>query len=338
MRKILLFILVVFFTSTAFVGGWYFRDYLKPRTNVMSNDKAKEPEKPLETYTIENLANNNYESGKIAIKETLEKEDSFTSYLFNFKFKPNPDKQVVKTTTGMINLPNKSGKYPIIVMLRGYVDVNIYQTGIGTKNASYFFADNNFITVAPDFLGYAQSDKEAEDIFETRFQTYTTTLSLLNSLEQIDKWDGDNIFIWAHSNGGQIALTTLEISKKKIPTVLWAPVSKPFPYSILYYTDESEDGGKYIRSELANFEKLYDADAYSLINYLNLIDAPIQIHQGTADDAVPEEWSKELVDKLKVQENDIEYFVYPNANHNLQPGWNTAVERSLKFYQSYLNR
>ena len=36
--------------------------------------------------------------------------------------------------------------------------------------------------------------------------------------------------------------------------ILWAPVSKPFPYNILYYTDEAEDRGKWLRGEIAKFE------------------------------------------------------------------------------------
>ena len=86
-------------------------------------------------------------------------------------------------------------------------------------------------------------------------------LSILESLDSIKEWDEENIFFWGHSNGGQVALTILEITGKDYPTTLWAPVTKPFPYSILYYTDESEDKGKYIRRELSRFENLYNTDS-----------------------------------------------------------------------------
>ena len=93
-------------------------------------------------------------------------------------------------------------------------------------------------------MGERQSQ---QDVFEERFQTYTTAMNLLAGIE---KWErAGKIGIWGHSNGGQIALTVLEISQKEYPTVLWAPVSKPFPYSILYYTDEAEDRGKALRKK-----------------------------------------------------------------------------------------
>src|SRR5690606_5347887 len=100
-------------------------------------------------------------------------------------------------------------------------------------------------------------------------------------LNQINNWNNDDVFIWAHSNGGQIALTTLEATGKMIPTSLWAPVTKPFPYSVLYYTDESADRGKFIRTELAKFEAIYNADQFAITDYVDRIKAPIQLHQGT---------------------------------------------------------
>ena len=179
--------------------------------------------------------------------------------------------------------------------------------------------------------------------FENRFQTYTTAISLLNSLDNLnDELDGsvsadiNKIGIWGHSNGGHIALATLAITGKEYPTVLWAPVSKSFPYSILYYTDETDDQGKALRMALNEFEKLYDVSDFSPERYYKWIKAPIEINQGTADQEVPYWWSDELVDILEENEIDVTYNKFPGANHNLQPAWNDAVESTIEFYNSNL--
>jgi len=293
--------------------------------------------KPLERYTIDNLKNKVDERGQIVIDPTpLEENDNFDSYIFEYKFDPTLEGKAKKTVTGLINIPNDQEKHPIALMIRGYVNQETYTIGEGTKRDGEFLANNGYITIAPDFLGYAGSDSEASNIFESRFQTYTTVESIINSFDSIESWDNKNIFVWGHSNGGQIALTLLEITRKDLPTVLWAPVSKPFPYSVLYYTDESDDNGKFIRSQLANFENLYDADLYSLTNYFDYITAPIQLNHGTADDAVPKEWSDNLAKVLKSKDLDTTYYTYPGANHNLSPGWDTAIQRTLSFFNSHL--
>lgn len=291
---------------------------------------------PLAVYQIENLSHAQFPAEEIKIKEVISTEDKFTSYLFEHKFSPDFNTDNIKTVTGQINIPNGGGIYPIVFMIRGYVDQKVFKTGMGTKNAAAKFAENGFITIAPDFLGYGGSSKEAGNIYEARFQTYTTVLSLLASISTIKQFDNKSIFIWAHSNGGQIALTTLAATGRKIPTTLWAPVTKPFPYSVLYYTDESEDGGKYIRRELSKFEENHEADKFSFTNYLDRINAPLQIHQGSADDAVPVDWSDSFVKKMRNLGVDLTYFTYPGADHNMRPGWDTAVARDIDFFRQNL--
>ncbi len=230
-------------------------------------------------------------------------------------------------------------------MIRGFVPKEKYAIGIGTARAGEVFAQNGFITLAPDFLGYGASDKASKDSIEDRFQSYTTVVALLSTLDNLNsgltasysgkiRADSSKVGIWGHSNGGHIALSVLEITGKNYPTVLWAPVSKPFPYSVLYYTDEFDDHGMALRKVIANFENDYNIELYSLTNFYSWINAPLEIHQGTADDSVPIKWSDNLVADLKKLDKDITYFTYPGADHNLLPGWGEAVQRSLDFYKS----
>jgi len=278
-----------------------------------------------EKYSLESLAMDTVEPGKLEIDSE--------NQVFSFEFDPGVNTDNFKTTTGAINIPGGDGPFPIILMIRGYVDQEIYKTGVGTSSAAEVLAENGYITVAPDFLGYAQSDSESESVLETRFQTYVTILSLLKSLDQIEVWDGKNLGIWAHSNGGQIALTTLAVTGRAIPTTLWAPVTRPFPYNILYYTDESEDEGRFIRQELGKFEKEYDAREYSFTTYLRGITAVMQIHQGTNDDAVPLNWSEEFSRALDEASVENELYIYSGADHNMRPKWDEVMAQDLEFFK-----
>lgn len=321
MKKIGFILLAIIFP---FLFGWLANDFYRKSQTTRSIIVIKP--RPLDKYTVENLSQTKIEAGEFKIE----------SNLFSLTFSPNLSAKNLKKVTGLINFPTGTGPFPLIIMLRGYIDQELYQTGDGTRRAGEFFAKNGFITLAPDFLGYAGSDSEAGNIFESRFQTYTTVLSLLASIKNIPEWDKKNLFLWGHSNGGQIALMILEITGGKYPTTLWAPVSKPFPYSVLVYTDEASDSGKFLRQKLAEFEKDYDTDLYSIDKYLNRIRAPLLVHQGLADVEVRPDWTDQFINSLKKEGLEVDYYQYPFDNHNLSLSWSKVVSRDLSFFKANL--
>lgn len=308
--------------------------YMSGHESELVSPESKFPTmaaKPLESYAFSRLRELNPQKSQIVIDELLDGDNDQASFVFSFMSNG-------KKMTGHLRVPQAatpSAGFPVVLLLRGFVDQSIYETGIGTRNASSFFAQHGYVTIAPDFLGYGGSDAPDTDTMAARVMRPRHVIDLIASLSSLNFVNAQDVYMWAHSNGGQIALSVLEITGKSIPTTLWAPVSKPFPYSILYYTDEYEDGGKALRKVLASFESMYDVDDFSIHKYLEWIQSPIQIHQGTADDAVPVEWSNDLVSSLELLAKEIAYFVYPGADHNLQPNWNTAMTRDLEFFREF---
>lgn len=304
-----------------------------PDVSTVSPIASFTAKRTLDRYTIDALSTRIPEGTDLKLENAIATTSAYTSYKFSFLSEG-------KRVTGWANIPNglqPGERRPTIVQFRGFVDRAQFETGVGTRRSGEVYAANGFITFAPDFLGYGGSDQPSEDVFEERFQTYIVALDLLSAVQSFPGVDPGRIGIWGHSNGGHIALATLEILKKPYPTTLWAPVTKPFPYSILYFTDEFEDGGKMLRKLLARFEEHYDTDRYSLTQYLEYIQAPILLHQGTADDAVPLEWSNEFAQRMETLEKQVTYYTYPGADHNLSGGWNTVVERDIEFFNSHLS-
>lgn len=293
----------------------------------LSQESVADIPRPLLQYSIPELSKRTPQAGSISLDRVIETVDEFTTYQFSYTTQG-------KKVTGLAHIPNGDGPFPVIVQFRGYVDREIYQTGIGTNRSGAAYARNGYITLAPDFLGYGDSDMPSTIVLEERFQTYTTALDLLYSVSSLKKADPDRIGIWGHSNGGHIALTVLAIINRSIPTTLWAPVTKPFPYSILYFTDELYDNGKFLRGELARFEGLYDVNEFTFRSYLDRLKAPILLHQGTADDAVPVQWSDDFVNTLS--KGIVTYYRYPGAGHNMEGSWQIVVDRDIAFFNEYL--
>ncbi len=310
------------------VGVFFAWQSLPKEDQIIISPKASDfiIEKPLAKYSFMELRQRVFTGSEIEFPKDMKAGEVGVFY---FEVEG-------KRVSGQINWPvgkkPKSG-YPVVIMIRGYVDQEIYETGIGTSRAAEVFAKNGYITLALDFMGFGESDDPPNFPLEERFLRPVQVLELIASVKKWGEVDSERINIWGHSNGGQIALSVLEISGGEYPTTLWAPVSKPFPYSIFYYTDEFDDYGKALRKVVAGFEAQYDADLYSIHNYYDLIEAPIQMHQGTNDDAVPVLWSEELAKTLEELEKEVELYVYSGADHNMLGAWSEAVGKDLEWFQ-----
>ncbi|MFH0864292.1 MAG: prolyl oligopeptidase family serine peptidase [Candidatus Gottesmanbacteria bacterium] len=287
---------------------------------------------PLSIYAFNNLQKKQYSGSDIKIGRVLKNGQGFTSSMFYYQSQE-------KKVSGLINIPigeQPANGFPVIIMIRGYVDEEIYYTGVGTQKVGEFLASHGFITLAPDFLGFGESDDTYTDILEDRFIRPVTILDLLASIKNLKQADPNKIGIWGHSNGGQIAISVLEISKKGYPTVLWAPVTEGFPESVLTYMDQLDDLGLKVKKRIDDFVNNYDPGKYSIDNYLSDIKAPLQVHQGTGDEYIEESWTKEFVDKMKSLGREVQYYIYKGDDHNLSNNWDTAVNRSLEFFKKNL--
>ena len=316
-----------------FIIGFIDWDNLWPRQVPMTVPEVVEL--PLEKYQVEKLAARTDWGSAIEMGE-LEATHSASSgqagyVIQKFYFESDGDR-----VSGLAHVPDECIKCPVIAQFRGYYDRNKNFPGAGTRRTAAEFVKAGYITLAPDFLGYGESASPSADVFEARFQTYTTAVNLLYSIKSLEFIDPDRVGLWGHSNGGHIALTVLEITGAVYPAVVWAPVTAAFPYSILYYTDDYDDGGQALRKDLARFEDNYDVNKYTLVNYLDRINAPVLYQQGTDDPDIPIKWSRRLVGQMRGMDKLVDYVEYSGADHNMLPVWETAVARDIEFFDRYL--
>lgn len=375
LKKIVLIFLIIYSLTLTVILIYLHLPKDKKLPSIIFEKQTKQL--PLIKYSLENLKTYNYQTSSIELIGEVEKTDNYISSQFSFE-------TMNKKMSGLINLPARPDNmypepksYPVVIMIRGWAPLENYSSGTGSSNSGKTLATNGYITFAPDFFGYGKSDAELADSWEARFTKPINIIELIKTIKNTEyiKIDGkqyyldsDHLGIWAHSNGGQIALSVLEITGESIPTVLWAPVTAPFPYSIIFFSDENDDEGKAMRKWLAMFEEDYDVFDFSITKHLESLAGPIQIHHGTSDEAALISWSDEFTSKLK-QENlrrielkdkildssisatdkttaiekqnlepiDYEYFRYPGADHNLVPHWQTVIDRSLEFFNTKLH-
>ncbi len=282
-------------------------------------------------YTFEALGKRQFKPRDIKLGAILAQEENFTSYVFTYQSDG-------KTISGMANLPKGEGRFPVIILLRGYADSQNYHVGLGTERSANNLAMSGFLTLAPDFLGYGYSDWEDKDILSARFYRPAEVLSLLSAVSSLPSADSGRIGLWGHSNGGQIALSLLEITGKAYPTSLWAPMSLGFPESVLVYLG-TEDVGNIVKEKVDKFLVNNDPKKYSISEYFEKIKAPFIVHQATSDELIKTEWTKSLAEKLKSNGNKVDLYLYPRENHNFNRYKETGEvlrQRDLEFFTYWL--
>lgn len=310
------------------------RKWYKPLVGTWGNKGGVE-EQPLTKYDFDSLKKRGGISSEIKIGEVAtevekrkEEKDNYQTRIFTFESEG-------KTISGTVNIPNMelSSLKKVVVMVRGFAETEGYYPGSGTWKAAQAFAREGYATFSIDFLGFGKSDQEATDILEARFVKVANVMDLIESIKALAWVDKDGIGIWAHSNGGQIVLSVLETLKGVYPTVLWAPMTNPFPQSVL----ETVEIDSPVRKKIEEFEKKYDTRRYAFENYYDWINSPILIQQGGKDEWCKVEWQEKVVGQLKNAGQKAELVFYPKSDHNLKGDWEEAVVRDIEFYREELN-
>jgi dipeptidyl aminopeptidase/acylaminoacyl peptidase len=291
-------------------------------------------------YTIEGLRARSYGQGKIEILKELERTPSFTRYLFAY---PSDGLRI----TGMLNRPNGAGPFPVVILNNGYYPLDVYQTGNGSKLAADYLAARGFLALAPDFRSHAGSD-DAPNLF--RAGHVIDTLNLIPLAQQLPEAQPGKVGMWGHSNGGAITAKAITISDQIAAAVIYSPASSNITedYQFRVGRSRSRAGqppgrrtGVIDRVEIEfpvkpdQAPELYER--LSPLPYLRYVQAPVQIHWGSADETVPYKWPGDLLAGLKAAGKPVEYFEYAGQPHSFQGAANQLyLRRIAEFFTEHL--
>lgn len=280
-------------------------------------------------YTIEGLRARSYGEGSIAVVQVLSETPEFTRELFVY----TSDGLRI---TGQLTRPRGSGPFPVIVLNHGYFPLDVYRTGYDTQHASDYLATRGYLCLAPDFRSHAGSD-DAPNIF--RAGHVIDTLNLLPLIEQLPDARTGPIGMWGHSNGGEITIKAMLVSDRVAAGLIYAPASANLAdnYYAFHVDDVPGDPDTTATFPLTPEEAPDLYDRLSPINYLQYMQAPVQIHWGTADVPVPREWVETLHQGLLAAGKQSELFIYEGGTHSLQGAdQQLYLERTLAFFDQYV--
>lgn len=105
--------------------------------------------------TIDELTRQRYGGGLLSIERVLERNSSFTRYLVRY---PSDGLQMY----GFMNVPNREGRFPVVVVIHGYVNPAAYRTLTYTTRYADALAQAGFITLHPNLRGHGLSQGSPE--------------------------------------------------------------------------------------------------------------------------------------------------------------------------------
>lgn len=303
---------------------------------------------PLDPFTIEALRQRSYPGSEITIEATLPDGSNYHQYLTSYQ--SDGLKIYALLTIPMGNKP-KTG-WPVILFNHGYIPPTQYETfpSVG-QYASYYpvFSREGYIVFKPDYRGNGNSEGKPEGAYYSPAYVIDD-LNALSSIQKYKDADPARVGVWGHSMGGNITLRDIVIRPNDVKAaVIWGGVVGSYDDIMnnwqrrVTYNPGPTEMALRISSRAALLKKYgtpKDNPTYwnsvDPTAFLQDITAPVQIHTGADDEEVPATFSQSLYDNLNKIGKNVEFYSYPGDNHNISANFNTAMRRSLEFFDAYL--
>lgn len=315
-------------------AGFVAEQNLKIGDPVYINDKdlnySVAPPPPGYDYYIETLRHQKPQGKNFKIEKEISETDAYKKYAIFY----NSDNLAI---SGIMNVPKgipPTGGFPVLILNHGLIRPEIYFSGRGSKREQDFFPRHGYVIIHPDYRGLASSSPNPFLHHDFYVGNTQDVMSLLDAIEQahLPLMDLDRIGMWGHSMGGGMAARVMVLRPEIKAYVLFAPIS----------ADVEDDFYELSQDEVGWLREMYGpagSEVYkkiSPLNYFEYVQAPVQIHHGTGDTAVPIEFSQKMFDELSRLGKKVEFYAYPKEPHEFIDSWPTASNRALQFFDKYV--
>jgi dipeptidyl aminopeptidase/acylaminoacyl peptidase len=284
-----------------------------------------------------------YPGSPIVIEEELKPGANYHRYIVSFLSEGLKIYALLTIPYG--EMP--SSGWPAIVFNHGYIPPAQYRTT--ERYVAYVdsLARHGYIVFRIDYRGHDRSEGIAGGAYGDPGYT-VDVLNAVSSIVQFPQADPGRIGMWGHSMGGFLTLRAMVISPDIKVGVIWAGVVASYPDLLTRWRRDSGQsptpnpaGGRRWRTEWIERYGLPQENpdfwnGISANNYLSYISGPLQLHHGTADESVPLEFSESLFQEMQAVGKPVEFYIYTGDNHNLSTQFNTAMSRTIAFYDLYL--
>lgn len=283
---------------------------------------------PGSEFFIENLREKSAQGKDFKIEQELERNKIYQKFSISYKsggLKIN----------GRMSVPSvqpPAGGFPILILNRDLPENN-------SDKIQDFFARRGYVAILSDYQGTSSSSLISLPATEYDFYVgYTqNVVNLLDALKKLApdldaKLNKEKVGVWGQGVGGFIASRLMVLRPEVKAYVLFASLSARVEDNF-YKLPEKE------KTRLQETYGPEEKGVYSKISpltYFSYVSAPVQLHHGVLDEYAPLSFSEKIFAGLSKGNKKVEFFKYPGEGHDLTSSWTVAAERSLEFFNHYL--
>lgn len=295
---------------------------------------------------IATMRKETYPGSELVLEQELGLASNYQEYIASYQSEGLKIYGLLTVPTG----EKPAQGWPVIIFNHGYIPPESYQTTERYVTYVDSLASNGFIVFKPDFRGHGQSEGQPEGTYYSPAYA-TDALNALATLKRYSEANPQKIGMWGHSMGSNIILRDIVVNTQDIKAaVIWSGVVGNYDDLINQWHKKASYQPSERELALRNNNRKRITDLYGTpasnpdfwqqvdpTYFLSDITTPVQLHAGTADEEVPFSFSTSLKDKLAALGKVVEYYEYPEADHNLSsPAFELAMERTVKFFDQYL--
>ncbi|GAB2591249.1 alpha/beta hydrolase family protein [Microlunatus antarcticus] len=301
----------------------------------------KAPARKVNPISMQALIQKRYDGRDLERGRLLRDQGSYKRYAVTFR----GDDELI---SGIMNVPDGKGPFPVVVLNHGYIDPDTYWSGQGMPREQDVLARRGYVVLHVDYRNHAGSSDDEDGVdgtdYALRLPYVVDTINAVKAVKAsgYDFLDTDHVGWFGRSMGGGVTLRALAAQPGLVDAAaVWASVSSLEADNWeRWYADngERQDTNKKI-------EKTYglpDDDpafwrAASARPFFDRITEPVLVQHGGSDRTCPVRWARSTVDALEDADVDVTSNVYPGADHTFEGAtFSRAMDRTVDFFDDHL--
>ncbi|HET6626677.1 MAG TPA: alpha/beta fold hydrolase [Nocardioidaceae bacterium] len=291
---------------------------------------------PFKLVSLPALIEHEYDGRALRLDHVIAEELAFTRYHITYR---SGDLRI----GGVMNVPTRPGRHPVLVLAHGYLEPADYRNGAGLVREQAYLATNGFVVLHPDYRNYGDSDREQAERVAAPLGYPEDVVNAVRALRKADLpfADTSRIGLFGRSMGGGVALDALVARPDLVDAaVLYSPVSSLAADNFDRWVRGNDLHRDLEKRVVDTYGSPEDNPGFwrraSARNYLDRVDVPVQIHHGTADPICPVRWSEATAAALRDAGKDVRLFEYPGQLHRFDSAWPALMRRTVEFFRTRL--